>query len=430
MPPLTPPARQILLPEWLFCGTGAAPRERAALIAEGDRIIAVVDRDSLTAGQLSGASVEEFPGCALLPGLIDTHVHLMFPAEPTHEAGRRSVETESEPRLALRSLANAQAHLRGGVTTVRDVGGRGYVTLAVRDAIREGMAAGPRVQAAGPAITTPRGHLNYLGCIARNVDEMRARATEVLDAGADLVKLCATGGIMTAESDPMESQYTTEELRAAVEVAEARGTLVAAHVLASDGLLRCVEAGVRSIEHCLWQDTPGEFQFRPEVAAVMREKNIFAGLTFAGISQTRYLKEKRGIEPPGDWGVWIERLQKRYEADRELVASGVRFVLHSDAGVRETPFGAFWLIVATGAYELGLAPEEAIRAVTASAAELMGLEDQVGSLRPGLRADLLLVEGNPAADLDALARAQRVWQNGAAVVRDGVMSSAVTGSVG
>src|SRR5205085_2065709 len=127
-----------------------------------------------------------------------------------------------------------------------------------------GLVPGPRLRVSGPAITTPRGHLNYLGSIARNEDEMRARAREVLDAGADFIKLCATGGIMTAESDPMASQYTTAELRAAVEVAEERGTLVAAHVLATEGLERCIRAGVRSIEHCLWQDVPGEFRFRPE----------------------------------------------------------------------------------------------------------------------------------------------------------------------
>ncbi|MBM3456995.1 MAG: amidohydrolase family protein [Armatimonadetes bacterium] len=428
--PETIPTCEVILPEFLVDGTGADPISGAAVVVRDGRVTAVTDRAGLGRTAAEGARVTEYPGCTLLPGLIDTHVHLCLPAGPTHDYARRLVTEESDYRLALRSLANAQAHLRSGVTTIRDVGGRGFVALSVRDAIREGLALGPRMQASGPPITTPTGHLNFWNAIARNEAEVRQRATEIMDAGADLIKLCATGGIMTAESDPMASQYTVEELRAAVEVAEARGTLVAAHVLASEGLLRCVEAGVRSIEHCLWQDTPGVFQFRPDVAAVMREKRIFAGLTFAGISQTRYLQQKRGIQPPDDWGAWLQLLQKRYAADRELIASGVRYVLHSDAGVRETPFGRFWLILAAGAFELELSPVEAIRAVTATPAELMGLHEEVGQVAPGLRADLLLVRGNAGEDLEAVSHPQVVWLEGRRVAEQGILYSSVTGSIG
>lgn len=409
----------VILAGLLIDGTGAEPREHQALVLGDGRIVKVLSQSDLTRTDLQDATVLDLGASTVLPGLIDTHVHLTFNAGPNHDAVRRAVVSESDARLALRSLHNAQAHLAGGVTTVRDTGGRGYVTLQVREAIADGLVTGPRVQASGPAITTPTGHLNYLGSIARNAEEMRQRATEALDAGADFIKLCATGGIMTAESDPLGSQYTEDELRVAVELAESRNTLVAAHVLASEGLARCVHAGVRSIEHCLWQEEPGAYRFQPELAAEMRKKGIFAGLTFAGVGQARYLEEVHGRKSLEDMGIWRGRLENRYAAERETVASGIRYVLHSDAGVRATPFGEFWLILATACFELKISPLDAIRATTSTPAALMGLEHEVGSLEVGKRADVLVVEGNPAERIEALSQALWVLRDGRVVARNG-----------
>lgn len=409
----------VILAGAVIDGTGAEPRPRQALLLREGRLAGLLPQADLTRTQLQGAAVLDLGPATVLPGLIDTHVHLTFSAVGSHDAVRRGVVEESPERLALRALVNAQSHLAAGVTTMRDVGGPGLLTLAVRDAVRDGLAPGPRIQAAGPAITTPGGHLNFLGAVAEGAEALRRAAREVLEAGADLVKLCATGGIMTSESDPMACQYTAEELRGAVEEAEARGTLVAAHVLNARALEACVRAGVRSIEHCMWQDAPGEFRFRPELAAEMRSKGIFAGLTFAGIAQARYRELALGQPPEEDLGVWRQRLENAYAAGREMIASGVRFVLHSDAGVRQTPFGAFWLIPATARFELQLSPLEAIRAVTASPAELMGLSEEIGTLVPGLRADLLVVDENPAERIEALAHPRLVLQDGRVVAEGG-----------
>ena len=410
----------LILAGRLIDGSGAPPLERQAIVLREGRIEAVLPQSDLMRTQREGAAVLDLGAATVLPGLIDTHVHLNFNAGPNHDVVRRALEQESDARLALRSIANAQAHLAGGVTTVRDVGGRGFVALTVRDAVRDGLVLGPRIQASGPAITTTRGHLNYLGAVANNAEEMRRWAREILDAGADFIKLCASGGIMTAESDPMASQYTTAELREAVDEAEGRGTLVAAHVLASEALQRCVEAGVRSIEHCLWQDEPGVYRFQPAVAEEMRRKGIIAGLTFAGVSQTRYKTERLGMAANPDMGIWQARLAKRYVMEREMIDSGVRYVLHSDAGVRETPFGSFWLILATACFELGITPLEAIRAATSTPAALMGLEGEVGTIAAGRRADLLVVEGDPAERIEALAEVSRVLRDGQVVVEQGV----------
>ncbi|MCC2671950.1 MAG: amidohydrolase family protein [Armatimonadetes bacterium] len=406
----------LILAGRLIDGTGAVPLDHQALVLQDGRIREIVPQSDLTLTQRQSGEVLDLGAATVLPGLIDTHVHLTFNAGPNHDVVRRAVEQESDARLALRSIANAQAHLAGGVTTVRDVGGRGFVTLSVRDAVRDGLVPGPRIQASGPAITTTRGHLNYLGAVADSAEEMRRWAREVLDAGADFIKLCASGGIMTAESDPMGSQYTEDELREAVDEAESRGTLVAAHVLASESLERCVRAGVRSIEHCLWQDEPGIYRFQPEVAEEMRRRNIIAGLTFAGVSQTRYKEQRLGLPASADMGIWQQRLAKRFVVEREMIDAGNRYVLHSDAGVRETPFGSFWLILATACFELGITPLQAITAATTTPAELMGLGDEIGTLAAGKRADLLVVEGNPAEEIEALSQARLVLRDGEVVI--------------
>jgi imidazolonepropionase-like amidohydrolase len=393
----------------LIDGTGAPPRRDQEVRVE-DGVIRAIGPIGETAAP-PGWEVHEYPEATVLPGLIDAHVHLTFSAEETHEAVRERLAAESEAELLDRALANARAHLLGGVTSLRDTGGRGYVTLAAREAARRDPHRYPRMAVCGPAITTRQGHLFYLEGIAEGEEAVRAAARSVLAHGADFVKLCATGGIMTRESDPMAAQYTVAELHAAVAETECAGTLVAAHVLNREGLERCVAAGVRSIEHCLWQVRAGEFDFNADTAAVMRQGGVVAGLTFAAISQAGY-RAARGEGSGSDMGPWQAHLANRYEAERAMVASGVSFVVHSDAGVRQTPFGQFWVSVAAAALELRLSPLEAIRSVTASPAALLGWEREVGTLIPGKRADLLVVQGDPAVEVEALANVASVYRDG------------------
>lgn len=410
----------LLLADRLIDGTGAEPQERVAVLVKDGRIEAALLQSGLTPSQRQGRVTLDLEGCTLLPGLIDSHVHTTFCAGATHEDVCRQIIEESDATLALRGLANAQAHLAAGVTTIRDVGGRGWVTLALRDAIRAGLARGSRMQASGPAITTPAGHLHYLGAVGSNEAEVRRLAEEALERGSDLVKICATGGIMTAGSDPLRCQYTEAELRVAVAAAESRKRLVAAHVLAREALGRCVRAGVRSIEHCMFQTGPGAYEFDPVLAEEMKRRGVIAGLTFAGLGRARYVEHVLG-KSGGDLGAWRGRMEGRYETERALIASGVKWVLHSDSGVRETPFGSFWLTVASASYELGISPLQAIRAVTATAADLLGIGDETGTLERGKAADMLAVKGDAGQDLRALTQPELVLLGGVAVARNGAL---------
>ncbi len=410
---------QLILCGQLIDGTEADPSPRQAVLVEGQRIAWVGPQSELSRTHRRDARVLDFGEGTLLPGLIDTHVHLTFNAGPDHAAVRDALERETEAHLTLRAVSNAQAHLASGVTTVRDVGGPGFLTLAIRDAMNRGQVLGPTVRAAGPAITPTRGHLHYLGGVADGAEAVGRRARQVLDAGADLVKICATGGIMTAECDPLGIHYTAAELRSAVEAAEERGKLVAAHALAGEGVARCIEAGVRSIEHCLWQDAPGEFTFRPDLAERMKAQGSVAGLTFAGVGQARYRAEVLGEDTGAELGVWKDRMERRYTAERAMINAGVRYVLHSDAGVRATPFGAFWRVLAAACYELRLTPLEAIRAVTSTAAGLLGMEGEAGRIAVGHRADLLAVKRDPALRIEALAEPWLVMKGGDIVAGSG-----------
>lgn len=408
----------LILADLLVDGVSSEPRERQALFLRDGRIVAILPQSEVTRSHRQGAAEIEIEDGTVLPGLIDTHVHLTLTGGPSDESVTGPAATESEAIQALRAVANAQAHLASGVTTVRDVGCRGFTTLAVRDLVRQGLLLGPRIQASGPPITTPTGHMHYMGCIATNAAEVRARAEEVLDRGVDLVKTCATGGVLTAGSDPMDLQYTAAELREAVLAAEANGKIVASHALAAEGVRRCVEAGVRSIEHCRWQLGPGRHVFPFELAETMIAKDIYAGITFATISQVGYRQDVLKQED-----VWVkfsrDRLNDRFASEREMIAAGVKYVVHSDAGVTHTPFGEFWKSVGAARYELSLSPLEAIRAVTASPAKLMGLEQEVGTLEVGKRADLLCVGGNPADTIEALQNALIVLRDGEVVAENG-----------
>ena len=415
---MSPRLPDLILADRLIDGISPEPRERQALFLRDGRIIAILPQSEVTRSHRQGAAEIEIEDGAVLPGLIDTHVHLTLTGGPTDESVTGPAATESDAVQALRAVANAQAHLASGVTTVRDVGCRGYTTLAVRDLIQQGLLVGPRIQASGPPITTPTGHMHYMGCIATSAAEVRARAEEVLDRGVDLVKTCATGGVLTAGSDPMDLQYTAEELREAVLAAEARGRIVASHALAAEGVRRCVEAGVRSIEHCRWQVEPGRHVFPRELAETMIAKDIYAGITFATISQVGY---RQDVLKQQD--VWVkfsrDRLNDRFASEREMVAAGVKYVVHSDAGVTHTPFGEFWKSVGAARYELKLSPLETIRAVTASPAALMGLENEIGTLQVGKKADLLCVRGNPAETIEDLQNAWLVIRSGLVVAEDG-----------
>ncbi|MBI4588515.1 MAG: amidohydrolase family protein, partial [Candidatus Rokubacteria bacterium] len=231
----------ILSGAMLVDGSGTEPVRGMAVVVEGTRIRAVVAEGAAPPGTLL-----RLDGLTLLPGLINCHVHLCLGGE----ADPLSPLREEPPALtAIKATVRARQTIEAGVTTVRDLGGREYCEFAVRRAIAEGLIPGPRIRAAGRGICMTGGHGWWFGREADGPHEVRKAVREQLKAGADVIKIFATGGVMTPGVEPGASQLTPDEIRAAIEEATKAGRRVAAHAQATQGIAHCVEAGITSIEH-------------------------------------------------------------------------------------------------------------------------------------------------------------------------------------
>ncbi len=399
----------VITADRLFDGTGTAALVRPLLRLDGGRIVSV-DRTLLPPAGCHGER-HDFAGCTILPGLIDTHVHLVFCAAETNEEIVLQVGREDDEQLLKRALANARVALRAGLTTVRDCGGKGRIVQEARDRIARGQADGADVLSCGMPITTTTGHCHWLGLKADGHQAACRAAERMLTAGADFLKVMATGGNMTPSSNPMKPQYDPETLCAIADMGRSAGKHTAAHVLSRSALPHAVAARVRTIEHCDWRVEEDRYEFEPELARRMIDQGQYAGLTMAGIARRAFLPEVAKIASAGP----VRRLDARFAAERRLIDFGVKYTLHSDAGVRLTPIDRFDLGLQAAVRELKLTPAEALRAATGSAAEALGLDDR-GTLTPGRRADLLVVEDNPLEDIACIGRVRAVMKAGRWIV--------------
>ncbi len=402
----------------LIDGTGAEPLPEPIVIIRDGRIEAIHSRALAEVRLNEEVEVIECPERTILPGLIDSHVHLAFSGEPTSAAIRWTLAQEGEATLALRTLANAQAALRGGITTVQDCGARGFVVARVRDAIQDGLAVGPRILASGMPVTTTAGHLHWCGLEADGVEEVRKTVRWLVKSGADFIKVMATGGRMTPGSNIYRAQYTVEELRTIVEEAHRLERRVVGHVLGTEGICNAVEAGLDALEHCRWEGMEGsgsgyDRTWAERIAAqgICVDNNL--SLEMAGIISSPEPKKE------------LERLHSELSYLRDMKELGVKMVLCTDAGTSNVPFDHLPLAAEAGVRLLDMSPMEALLACTSLPAQELGLEGEIGSVEPGKRADLILVEGNPLEDVRNLACLDKVFKDGIEVVSQGRLYLAV-----
>lgn len=407
--------RLILRASRLIDGTGAAPIDDPILVIDDGRIEAVWCGE-LPPHLAGGTAVIDLPGKALLPGLIDSHVHLVFDAGPDHDRVCRSVAAEEDAYLLLRAARNARVLLAAGITTARDCGDRGGVTLTLRRAIHEGLVPGPRLICCGPPITTTAGHLHYLGNVADTRDAVRRAVRRAVQQGADFIKIVATGGMMTPGSNPRRAQFSADELKEAVAEAHRLGKRVAAHVLGTEGIAAALEAGVDTLEHCLWLAATEEQEcdYPPALLKEMARRSVWWGHTLVG----RFRELLPDPEAPEQLQAeQLRCLRAEMEGFRRMLDAGARMMLSSDAGVMQTPFEGFVDSLEVAARGMGLSPLSVIEACTRVPAEALGLGDEVGTLTPGRRADLLVVEGDPSVEISALRNVALVLRDGEIVAR-------------
>jgi imidazolonepropionase-like amidohydrolase len=367
-------------------GTGARPGLATVVIEDG-RIRAIGPDARTTIPK--GATVVEGDGRTLLPGLIDCHIHYCLDAGPD---SLRSLEQDDPTVTAVKAVTHARATLEGGVTTVRDVGSRGHISISVARAIRAGIIPGPRTLNAGLAICMTGGHAWFIGRQTDGRDDVVKAVQEQVRAGADVIKFIATGGVLTPGTSPGAAQLTPDELKAGVEEAARAGRRVAAHAHGAEGMKNAIRAGVHSIEHGTLLDD--------EAIELFLTHRTFLVPTLSAIQSGCEMGRQGGMP---DYAVQksLALGEEQKKTFLKAVKAGVRIAMGTDAG---TPFNRH----GRNAQELrrmvefGMTPMQAVEAATRSAATLLGLESEIGTIETGKQADLILVNGNPLDDIALL----------------------------
>lgn len=378
--------------------TGAA--SRLDVVVDGERIAA------LEAPARAWGDDVDAEGLFLLPGLIDCHIHLFCRSEDGDPADLPRYPEANHRAYAVEAAAKT---VRGGVTSARDLGGWNHLEMGIREDVEAGRIPGPRLFLAGKLLSMPTAAVGYypgMYRVAQGSEEVRAAAAEQLDRGADHIKVMATGAILSPEEeDARATQFTPEELRAAVETAEAAGKPVAAHAHARDGIENAARAGVSSIEHGTFADE-----------SVLR---LLAELGTVLVPTLSARAPADGLEgvPDHIWRRLVETERTHIEAMRLAHRSGVRIAMGTDAGTPGNAHGANASETALMVEEVGMSPEEALAASTLLPAALLRREGELGVLEPGAFADVIGVRSDPRQDIREITRVVFVMKGGR-VVRD------------
>ncbi len=367
--------------------------EHATVLVEEEKIVRVA-QGGITIPQ--NAKKIPLDGMTLLPGFIDAHVHVCLDGSPDPVT---ALLNESQTATTLKAARAAEKTLMAGVTTIRDMGGKDGIDLGLRQAVNSGLVAGSRMLVSGRLICMTGGHGWQIGQEANGPDDVRRAARDQIKAGADIVKLMATGGVMTPSVEPGSEQLTEEELRAGVEEAHKAGKKTATHAMGTRGILNALRAGIDSIEHGVYLDE--------EAVALMVAKNVPLIPTISAL----YFIETRGVEA-GIPAYAVEKTLKvkpyHLESIRMAREAGVPVAAGTDAG---TPFNLHGqnlseikLLVDYG----GFSPMAAIEAGTRVSARVMGLENKLGTIEEGKLADIVLVQGNPLDDVGILLKQENI----------------------
>lgn len=413
--------RRAIYASHLIDGTDRPVQDDPVLVLDGTRLLEVTSRDAWRRRALLEPVEElEYPGATLTPGLIDGHVHLSLSGADLADDLLAEYMDGDTVRLVALATENARRCLASGVTTVRDCGGPGTTITALRDAIAAGVTVGPRILSAGMPITTTGGHCHFFGLCADNEAEVRTAVRSLVEDDVDFIKVMATGGRLTPNSAMLGAQYTRAELAAIVEEATRLNRPVAAHVLSSEGIRRCLDAGVRTLEHCMWHDANGHYVIDDEALERIRLNGTFVSLTIVGTMRNAW----RAFRNDPNGSALDASLATRFAAEAEMIRRGVAYFITSDAGVPACRFDEFALSLAVAVDWLGLTPLQAITAATSKAARALGIDDAVGTLEAGKVADVVVVEGDPSQDVLALRDVRSVFQGGRLQVDDGRVATA------
>ena len=372
------------------------------IVVTGDTISSVAATSSVPTQP--GDTVVDLANMTVMPGLIDVHTHIT--GEPNFDPYFELTQTDAKE--AIQGVVNARTTLMAGFTTIRNVGAGGYTDVDLRDAINQGQVPGPHMQVSGPPLGITGGHCDEnllpIKChvtgdgVADGIPGVQQKVRQNIKYGVDLIKICATGGVLSKGDDPQASQYTIEEMRAIVADAHRLGRKVAAHAHGSQGILWATEAGVDSIEHGSYIDDAS--------IAAMKKNGTY-------LVPTLYLEDwmiEKGNLPPIYQQKMKDTIVVAKKNVKHAIESGVKIALGTDAAVYPHGLNAHELDVYVN--QTGMTPLAAVQSATINAADLMGWSAKTGSIEPGHWADIIAVGRNPLEDVRVLQHVSFVMKSG------------------
>jgi imidazolonepropionase-like amidohydrolase len=376
------------------------------ILIRGGKIVSVGSDAQVPAA--AQAEIVDLSNATVLPGLIDAHTHITF--DPNFGYSSLAI---SVPREALIGARNARVTLEAGFTTVRNVGASGFSDVALRDAINAGDVPGPRMLVSGPALSITGGHCdnNLLPFdyhaqeegVADGVEAVQHKTREIIKYGADVIKICATGGVLSKGDDPNAAQFTLEEMKAIVADAHRLGRKVAAHAHGAQGVIWASEAGVDSVEH-------GHLM-NDEAIATLKKNGTYLVPTLYLMDWQRENAAQANLPDFAKRKMELVSETGKMNA-KKAFAAGVKIGFGTDAAVYPHGLNAHEFAVYV---KLGMTPLQAIQTATINDADLLGWSDKVGTIEPGKWADIVAVEGDPLADVTTLERVKFVMKGGEVV---------------
>ncbi len=392
----------------LIDGSGREPLEQAVVVIDGDRIRAVGPEERVdTSGD--GVTVIDVEGRTVLPALTDAHANMVA---PTHAEEPYGLTAKNIVASTLRGVANGRGCLNVGITTVRvDTTGH-HGIFALKEAFASGVVDGPRLIVPGRAICMTGGHgWHYGNHEADGADAVRKAAREELKAGADWIKLMATGGAGSPTEQVEDNQMTLEELKAGVEEAHKKGKYAFAHVSCAEGARNCIAAGMDSIEHGLFleQDTVRD----------MKDRGVFLVPTL-GVYRRLVERGEKGLVPDFMYQRALKAVVRHTQSFRMALKAGVKIVAGTDSGQYWNPMGESLLTELEIMSQEGMAPMDVVISATNRAAELLRLSGDLGTIEAGKLADLLIVDGDPLSNISEIRKTWMVFKEGRVVFKKGV----------